>query len=300
MVLLRQFSKSDKVYGKDGTESEVRSHKAVDVWWDPPCPPASGRPVLAAVRLGVLSALPYIFTVAARRKTGFLYNAIVGRSREDILVDTGAFQNFMCRAAAARSGAVINLDKTLGTVRCAGEQEMAIIGWTEISIKLGSYLAVVQFLVVEKLIAEAGVILGLPWLDDNKVLIDCARRTCIIRGHGTRCEIYPLAMVSGKPEATEEPNDRFLSSMLRQQRRSQTAWSLCTPKQAAKLLRSTGTKYIMVNVRDSKQPLSQAIDSTLPLDRERGGNKQVGGKSRHQPHPFRSDDDARAGELLFL
>ena len=162
MVLLRQFSKSDKVYGKDGTESEVRSHKAVDVWWDPPCPPAPGRPVLAAVRLGVLSALPYIFTVAARRKTGFLYNAIVGRSREDILVDTGAFQNFMCRAAAARSGAVINLDTKLGTVRCAGQQEMAIIGWTEISIKLGSYMAVVQFLVVEKLIAEAGVILGLP------------------------------------------------------------------------------------------------------------------------------------------
>jgi hypothetical protein len=93
--------------------------------------------------------LPYIFTVAARRKTRFLYHAIVGRSREDILVNTGAFKNFMYRAAAARSGAVINLDNKLGTVRCAGHQDMAIIGWTQVSIKLGSYRAVVQFLVVE-------------------------------------------------------------------------------------------------------------------------------------------------------
>ena len=104
---------------------------------------------MASVTLGVLTALPVVFTVAARHKTCFLHNAKGGRSREDKLVDTGAFQNFRCRAAAARSGAVINLDTKLGTVRCAGEQEMAIIGWTEISIKLGSYMAVVQFLVVK-------------------------------------------------------------------------------------------------------------------------------------------------------
>ena len=39
------------------------------------------------------------------------------------------------------------------------------------------------------------------------------------------------------------------------------------------------------------------MDSTLPIDRERGGKKQVGGNSTHQPYPFRTDDDARAGEL---
>jgi hypothetical protein len=65
-----------------------------------------------------------------------------------MLVDTGAYENFMDRAAAARSGAVVHPDKRYGTVRCAGESEMAIIGWTEVTIKIGSYLAVVQFLVV--------------------------------------------------------------------------------------------------------------------------------------------------------
>ena len=83
--------------------------------------------------------------------------------------------------------------------------------------------------------------------------------------------------------------------MLRQRRRDQAAWSVCTPKQAAKLLRTKGTKYIMVNVQDRKQPVSQATDSTLPTDQERGGKKQVGGKPRHPPHPFRTDHDERAG-----
>ena len=56
---------------------------------------------------------------------------------------------------------------THAMAQSASESMMTIIGWTLVSIDIESYLAVVQFLVVENLIAECGVILGLHWLDDN-------------------------------------------------------------------------------------------------------------------------------------
>ena len=127
------------------------------------------------------------------------------------------------------------------------------------------------------------------------MLIDCSRRTCIIRDHGTRCEIYPPAMVAGKALPTDNAEEQSLTSPLQQNAESQTAWSLCSPKQASKLLRTTGTKYIMVNVRESKQsnPISLANISHPQRDTGGDGQKQVGGSHHPQRCTVRPDANAR-------
>ena len=144
--------------------------------------------MLAAYSLGALSALPYALSAHnTRRSAGFLYGAVVGEGLTDVMVDTGAQANFIGKKVCTRGRVPIEYRGDLGTVRCAGDQEIPIVGLARATVKIGAYLAEVEFYVVEKLIAEAGAILGQEWQRDNDVLIDCGRRTCIIRSYGTRC-----------------------------------------------------------------------------------------------------------------
>jgi hypothetical protein len=210
------------------------------------------------------------------------------------MVDTGAFQNFMDLLAAKLAGCHVVLDNTLGTVMCAGNQEMPIIGWTICSVKLGSYMADVRFLVVEKLINEAGVILGQPWQEENDVHICCRKRTINIRAHGKRCEIYPLGASPAVKQPGQGADERILAALAGSMRSPQAALTLCSPKQAAKLLRATGTDYYMVNVRHmpsaSSNPLQanslRSPDGTL-------GAIQIGGNTRPHLPDERLDAEVR-------
>ena len=285
MILVRRFSNTDRVFGVEDTPEHFARGKAVDVWWDPPCPPPPSREkmMLAAYSLGALSALPYALSAHnTRRSAGFLYGAVVGEGLTDVMVDTGAQANFIGKKVCTRGRVPIEYRGDLGTVRCAGDQEIPIVGLARATVKIGAYMAEVEFYVVEKLIAEAGAILGQEWQRENDVLIDCGRRTCIIRSYGTRCEIYPLALTERQGKPRPEPLKQVLASM-QMGEGGQPAWDVCTPKQAARLLRKQGTEYLLVNVRASNEHdyLAQA-GKPRPWNDPRGnGNENPTGGSSH-------------------
>ena len=297
MVLVKQFSSTDKVFGVEGKAGSYRSGKAVDVWWDPPCPPPPSREklMLSTVQLGACSALPYALTLRnTRRSAGFLYGASLGTTDITLMVDTGAYSEFVGKEACVKGQVPIEYRDDLGTVRCAGDQEIPIIGLARAVVKIGSYMAEVEFYVVEKLIAEAGAILGQTWQQKNNVLIDCGRRTCILRSHGTRCEIYPLALPQRQGKPQPEPLVALLAS-LQQGEGGQPAWDVCTPKQAARLLRKPGSEYLMVNVRPSTEHshLAQAKDPCLGHDPPGTGDPSLTGESSKP-----SSDPGRTGAAV--
>ena len=300
MVLVRQFSNTDRVFGVEGANAAVSCGKAVDVWWDPPCPPPPSREklLLATIRMGACSALPYSLTLRnSRRTAGFLYGAVVGTECVDVMVDTGAGHNYIGKDVCIKGRLPIEYREDLGTVRCAGDQEIPIVGLVRASVKIGAYMATVEFYVVNKLIAEAGAILGQEWQEANDVLIDCGRRTCIIRAHGTRCEIYPLVQTVRQGKPKQEPLRAVLASMQRGEQEGYTAWDVCTPKQAARLLRKQGTEYLMVNVRPSNEHdyLSQAKGLSPERDPRGTGKRKPTGGSYHPRADRGSHDTAVRG-----
>ena len=158
-------------------------------------------------------------------------------------------------------------------------------------------MAEVRFLVVEKLIEEAGVILGQPWQEQNDVHICCRRKTINIRAHGKRCEIYPLGASPAVKVPGDGADDRILAAMEQSMRSPQAALTLCSPKQAAKLLRTTGTDYYMVNVRHMPSTSSIPLQAnSLRSPNGTLGTIQIGGN----PRPHLPDERLDAEVRTFL
>ena len=301
MVLVKQYTGSARVWARAGCEEPVYG-KVMNVWFDPPCPPPPTRGVLQAVTLGLLSMLPYMMGMSKSRQVGFMYDAMVGLVTMVAMVDTGAYENFISRSAAEQSGATVRERTDLGNVRCAGDQMLPIVGTAEVPLRIGSYMAPVRFLVVENLIAEVDIILGQPWLDRNDVLIDCRRRTCNIRAWGKRCKIYPLAQERRDANALSPVIPEWLlNPMVEVTQGGQAACTVCSPKQAAKILkRVPGARHILVNVRSGQEqdPLDATADAhKWPGPHSDSGTQQdaLGSVASHPETcvPVGQQDDAR-------
>ena len=213
------------------------------------------------------------------------------------MVDTGAYENFIDCAAAHRAGCSVQKDHSLGEVRCAGDQVIPILGRTRCQLRIGSYTAVVQFLVVERLLSETGVILGQPWLTDNNVLINGKKKTCSIRRYGTRCEIHPLA--ESDDDERLDQTGRVIAAMASSS--LPTTCTVASPKQAAKLLKCKGTNYLMVNVRASQgdstpQPRrATSLEAVQAMPAPAPGNTRYGENPAQLPTQTDAMDACRSG-----
>ena len=250
MELLKQYSGRDRIFRRN-PDGEIYAYGgATDVWYDPPVEPEPDPEIHQH----------FVYATSMSHLPDMIFATHTGKLPATALVDTGAKANFVELHLVKQTGIFIK-PAPGQRAKGAGDQSLRIYGTVNLPLRVGMHSTIIEAFVVDTLIEGVDLILGDPWQNHNRVVIDKGERRIKIRTPGKHTTIvYPL---NGHHSESSGNARAFLH---RQHNPEPVVVSAISAKTGWKALKK-GADYMMIHVREQhhlhpRQRIHNDIPST--------------------------------------
>ena len=278
MDFLRAYSGKDRIFRKQGSTYSYGG--STEVWYDPP---KKSLPTWEG------PASKFVYAMGDTDLPDMVFKSFINGKPAVTLVDTGASEDFVNKGSVQAAGIPI-IKQASGTVRCAGDQQLGIIGIAYIPLRMGKYTATRKAYVVDQLLQGVDLILGRKWQKSERVIIDCDEMRLQIRTPGKlKLTVYPLNY-SRKLSHSREIEEFSRST--------EPSLSVMGAKPAWKALKA-GSPYLLVNVRLKPNEKEHYQGPHPPEPNCHTGDPRPGGeRCRHSHGPLAGTiQDPQPGEI---
>ena len=174
------------------------------------------------------------------------FSGLFAGQAAQVLIDTGATDNFVSSAFARQSGLTVTALE--GEVVLANGSNAKIAGTIKAKIRIGAYQSSVNCLVIDSLLENFDVILGDKWMKQQKAILDVCKQTCTLNNK----------KVTLKKRATpDQPCENRLLSIMQCRRLVQAGCQAFVCQSSTSELSELTKQNIQFDVRDDDGAVSE-------------------------------------------
>ncbi len=210
---------------------------AVEIWYDPP---------------GQLQTASLQYTHTTQSLT-FRYLGQAAGLPASILLDSGASDNFISAAFAAKAQLRVTAPTRAQQVRTAGGDLVPLQGQCTFKLKIQDYSSTITALVMPDMLPHTDLILGDRWLQHEGATLCYQTGTCTLK-NGSKTRTLQLG-VDGMPATAEQ----FVHQLVVNLMAAEAPPAVITAKQAMKAIKRGANHFTVLVKKGAPQPDSNPV-----------------------------------------